>query len=175
MVSPAYSKKKTQRLRWVFFLRVQSAFVVLGAVFALLSVGCANSSREAREEFARLSHAIDGLRNAENAHKAQMIQPLRAAECRHFCALRDQCVAAYETHIRALDAIERARLGARLGGRDLDGHDLAVEDHTSQELAALSRTARQRAAGELDAAELMLEKAKQLATECAVAQAELGR
>lgn len=139
--------RRARRKRW--------AFLLLAAFLLTMSFGCANSSREEREEFARISRAIDGLRNAENAHKAQMIQPLRAAACHHYCELRDQCVGAYEVHIRALDAIERARLRLTLGASELGPANID--------------------AGDLDAAELMLEKAKLLATECAAKQAELGR
>jgi hypothetical protein len=125
--------KNARQSSWAFLLLL------------LFSWGCTAGSREAREEFSRIAHAIDALRAADNSHKAQMIQPLRAVSCSQFCSLRDQCVRAYETHIRALHLIDRARLGSEIASR------------------------------ELDTAEKTLKQAKELATACAAAQAELGR
>lgn len=133
MTSPRIRPRDARRFRWAFLL-------------VLLTIGgCGGPSREAQGELSRLARAIDGLRNAENSHKAQMIEPLRAMSCVRFCELREKCVRAYETHVLALDLIERAR--AR-----------PVVDR-----------------GALDEAELTLNKAKGLATACAAEQARLGR
>lgn len=128
-----FRQRNARRLRWAFLLSL------------LFSPGCTDGSREVREEFARLAHAIDALRAADNSEKAQLIQPLRAIRCVQFCALRDHCVRAYETHIRGLRVIDRARLGSEVAQR------------------------------ELDSAEKTLQQAKELATECAARQAELLR
>lgn len=129
----ACNHDKARRLRWAFLLLL------------LMNGACGRSSREVQGEFSRIARAIDGLRSAENEHKTQMIQPLRAAPCVHLCALRDGCIRAYETHIRALDLTERARSRTFIDSRALDE------------------------------AELTLEKAKDLATQCAAEQAKLGR
>lgn len=126
-------KRNARRLCWAFLLLL------------LPLSGCDRPTREVADEFSRITRAIDGLRNAQNAHKAQMIQPLRAALCTRFCQLRDQCVSAYEAQILALDLIERARSGP------------LVDPHA------------------LDEAQRTLVKARGLATECASEQAKLGR
>lgn len=122
-----------RRLRWAFLLLL------------LFISGCNGRSREIRGEFSRIAHAIDVLRAADNDKKAQLILPLRDAPCVRFCELRDRCVRAYETHIRALHLIERARSGPEVAPR------------------------------QLDAAEKTLIQAKELAIDCAATQAEISR
>jgi hypothetical protein len=88
--------------------------LLLFAVAAPLAFGCAHDDGPARTEAAAVSHAIDGVRNADNAHKSAPLAALRAVPCSvpDVCGLQSLCVAAYEEHVRVLALIEAAKAGA---------------------------------------------------------------
>jgi len=62
-----------------------------------------------------VSRAIEGLRNAENGQKGELLASLRAVPCSvaDVCAVQSLCVAAYEQHVLALKLIERTKATAR--------------------------------------------------------------
>jgi hypothetical protein len=82
------------------------------ALIALLcsaSLACKSDAERADQgRIANLAERIDRLRRAENRDKRELLEALRKAECvgPDACGLKDLCVRAYETHQRALDAIE---------------------------------------------------------------------
>ena len=79
--------------------------------FGLLA-GCRSSeARRLEAEVAGVARAIDSLRNAPNEGKSALLAALRGKPCQasEACQLKASCVAAYERHLSALAASERAR------------------------------------------------------------------
>jgi hypothetical protein len=105
-----------------------------------------------RSEAARLSHAIDALRSADNAAKAPHLRGLRETACSEpdVCAVRSACVAGYELHVGALAALAGAQ-------------------------ATLVDAGPEAAARVLDQAKGDLERARALTERCAEAQGEMVR
>ena len=105
-----------------------------------------------RSEASRLSHAIDALRNAENAAKAPHLRGLRETPCTEpdVCAVRSACVAGYELHLGALTVMAGAQ-------------------------AALADAGPEAAERLLDQAKADLERAHGLTERCTEAQGELVR
>lgn len=105
-----------------------------------------------RSEAARLSHAIDALRNADNAAKAPHLRALRETACSEpdVCAVQSACVAGYELHLSALAALSGAQ-------------------------ATLADAGPEAAARVLDRAKSDLERARGLTERCAEAQGEMIR
>jgi len=122
------------------------------ALLCLLLLGC-ESDAEAKAEAGKLDHAIDVLRNADNAAKQPALSELRALPCARTetCAVQSTCVAAYELHLRGLEGIAQSKQQA-----------LAAD--AGAELPALIGAARD-----------SLERAKVLAQKCADAQGEMQR
>lgn len=108
-------------------------------------------------EVAGLSQLIDSLRNAPNEGKSALLAALQSKACQSpaACELKAGCVAAYERHLSALAASDRAR--ALLG--DKDGGTRAVIE----------------AASELNRAEHELSEARALTDQCSSSQGELLR
>jgi hypothetical protein len=115
------------------------------------ALGC-ESDAAAKAEAGKLSHALDVLREADNAQKASALAELRAVGCTQpeTCGVQSACVAAYEAHVRGLEGIAQSKR-------------LAHED-AGPEVPALLESARE-----------SLERAKGLAQKCADAQGELVR
>jgi hypothetical protein len=127
------------------------------ASLALAAVRCRSTeAREREAEARRLAHLVDQLRDAPNAAKAPLLEQLRQAGCESEdgCALKAKCVSAYERHLAALTASQRAK-------------DLLASD-AGPDSALL-------AAGELSQAESELAKARALTETCVAAQGELLR
>jgi hypothetical protein len=115
-------------------------------------LGCPASDGPARSEAAQLSHAIDALRNADNAVKAPHLRGLRETACSEpdVCSVRSACVAGYELHLGALAAMAGAE-------------------------ATLADAGPEAAARVLDRAKADLERAHGLTERCAEAQGEMVR
>lgn len=129
---------------------------------ALLGVallpGCRSSeARQLEAEVAGLAQAIDALRNAPNEGKTALLAALSEKVCHRpeACELKAGCVAAYEKHLGAIAASERAR--ALLGDKD---------GGTREVIAAAS---------ELNRAEQELAEAHTLTEQCSSKQGELLR
>ncbi len=99
-----------------------------------------------------MSRSIDAVRNANNADKAAALQTLRGAACTFpdICAVQSACIAAYELHVRGVEAAAKAA-------------------------GFLSTSETERAAELLSAAESDLERASELANGCTSAQGEMQR
>jgi hypothetical protein len=79
---------------------------------ALAAVGCrTGDEQEARARAARLSKAIDTVRDAPNEAKHASLDALEEVPCGkdQYCALKKTCVEAYTLHARAIDVIASAR------------------------------------------------------------------
>jgi hypothetical protein len=88
--------------------------------------GCRGEHDQARRaEAARILRAIELLRDAPNAAKAEQLDRLERQACSdpELCALKSHCVQSYETHVSAVQRIEGARRGL---GSDATTHDLAA-------------------------------------------------
>lgn len=138
--------------------RLARRFAAGGAIVCLSLVACRSSqARRLEAEVARLSHAIDALRNAPNAGKSALLEALEQTLCEQpeACQLKETCVTAYKRHRAAIEASERARglLDARDGG-------------TRAVLAAAS---------ELNQAEIELEHARTLTDRCSADEGALKR
>jgi hypothetical protein len=118
-------------------------------------LGCKSDAQRADQgRIANLAERIDRLRRADNRDKRELLEGLKKAECvgPDACGLKDLCVRAYETHQRALDAIETMK-------------KLAASD------AGPSPAVRQR----LAEAERDLSEAQRLGRECADEQVRAVR
>ncbi len=62
---------------------------------------CDSDHGERRREWARLTHAINQVREAENAEKAKALGQIEQLSCLHFCQLRETCLSAYRLHTAA--------------------------------------------------------------------------
>jgi hypothetical protein len=73
--------------------------VVVGA-----SLAACESSAPAKAEAAAVSHAVNVLRDADNEKKRDLLAALRNTSCSaaDVCAVRSQCLAAYELHVDVL-------------------------------------------------------------------------
>jgi hypothetical protein len=128
------------------------------AIGLVLLAGCRSSeARRLEAEVAGLAQAIDALRNAPNEGKTALLAALSEKACHspEACALKAGCVAAYEKHLSAIAASERAR--ALLGDKD---------GGTREVIAA---------ATELNRAEQELGEAHTLTEQCSSKQGELLR
>ena len=119
--------------------------------------GCdAPSAPKERQEFARLSQAIDRVRLADNQAKAAALGALLQEPCAFHCELQTLCGQAYQEHLDAISEVAtiRSQLGtaSRLG---------------PSQVKALGQA--------LDAADVKLAKAHERALECAGAQSTLER
>lgn len=132
---------------------LSSAWAVLAAVPACRSA----EARRIEVETAALGRAIDRVRQAPNQEKAPILTQLEEHACQapEVCELKALCVHAYQVHLRALAAADRARqlLGTKGGGT----------------LASIQ------AAQELAQAERDLKIAGELAERCAEEQGNLSR
>src|SRR5262245_40509144 len=92
-------------------LRLRPALGVLAIALGLgLVTGCPAQDGAERAEAGRVSRAVDAVRNADNAKKANFLQALRDEPCAdpEVCAVRSACIAAYELHLGSLEAVARA-------------------------------------------------------------------
>ncbi len=84
------------------------------------ALGACRGEAEAREreELGLISHRVDELRKAPNSAKRPALEQLRREPCSavEACALQSQCVAAYERHLGATDAVARVAKEAPDGG-----------------------------------------------------------
>jgi hypothetical protein len=91
-------------------------FIALAFVSALAAFapGCSKGEGPARSEAAAVNHAIEALRAADNARKAELLSALRAVPCSvaDICAVQSFCAAAYEEHVKVLELIEAAKAAA---------------------------------------------------------------
>lgn len=99
-----------------------------------------------------VSRSIDAVRSADNVGKAGALHGLRAAPCTFpdICAVRSACIAAYELHVRGVEAAAKAA-------------------------GLLNTDDAPKAAELLGAAESDLKRASELANDCTSAQGELQR
>jgi hypothetical protein len=139
--------------------KARPAFALSAALACCFcSLACRSSeARRLEAEVASLSHAIDNLRNAPNGGKAALLAALEKTACERpeACELKRSCVTAYQRHLSALRASERAR--ALLA--DKDGGTAAVIS----------------AASELNRAESELSQAGTLTDRCTADQGALSR
>lgn len=88
---------------------------VLALLVGLTACGTKSASADdsadsaARSEAARLCHAIDRLREADNAKKSEWLSALSAEPCTSLCQLKQVCASAYQEHVGALDAIRQVK------------------------------------------------------------------
>jgi hypothetical protein len=77
----------------------------------LLSQCSLGPSASQKAEAGRISHAIDALREAPNSAKDQLFAALQGAACEtpDLCALKQQCMTAFEQHLHALSETARAK------------------------------------------------------------------
>jgi hypothetical protein len=77
----------------------------------LLSQCSLGPSASQKAEAGRISYAIDALRDAPNSAKQQLFAALQSAACEtpDLCALKQQCMTAFEEHLRALAETARAK------------------------------------------------------------------
>ncbi len=125
----------------------------VAVVAALVTAGCGRSSQD-RADLDRVARAVDAVRDAPNDRKRPLLAALGATPCSApgVCALRDQCVEAYELHLKATDAVDAVR-------RDL-----------RRDAGTLEASARLLAQGEAD-----LRSAAKETAACAHRQGELRR
>ncbi|HWA78109.1 MAG TPA: hypothetical protein VG937_37495 [Polyangiaceae bacterium] len=136
--------------------RARGLYTIALGVAAL--AGCRGSeARRLEAEVAGLAQAIDALRNAPNQGKPAFLAALSEKSCQspEACQLKAGCVQAYERHLAAIAASERAR--ALLGDKD---------GGTREVIAA---------ATELNRAEHELAEAHTLTEQCSSKQGELLR
>jgi len=97
-----------------------------------------------------VSRAVTALRDADNEKKRELLAVLRDASCSKpdICAVRSQCLAAYELHVEVLTRLGGvvANVGAGAGNP-----------------------------GDLDAMKRDLARSRELATACTDAQGEMMR
>lgn len=98
---------------------VGRSILALALTFAV--TGCGREAREReRAEAGRISHAVDGLRQARNADKASWLRALAREPCvfERTCDLKRHCARAYELELQVLDGVRAARtaLDDRDGG-----------------------------------------------------------
>jgi len=131
--------------------------IALCVALGLTSACRSQESRALEAETARVSRAIDAVRNAPNAGKAPLLRALESEPCAQppACELKGLCVRAYSRHVDSLTASERAKLL-------LDAPDGGTE-------AALA------AASAVNEAEAALSEAQRLTEACTAAQGELRR
>lgn len=142
-----------------------------GALLALSAVtGCRETTSgsdgagpEVKAEGARLSRAIDQLREADNARKHEFLERLEAERCAALCELKEICVAAYREHVSALAAIADARA---LGGSALGAERTAPK-------GGAGPVDESRLAERLGEAQRRLEAARELSGRCVTTQGEL--
>ncbi len=128
---------------------------LLAAALALF--GCRSQEARAVEaEAARISRAVDALRDAPNEAKSPLLRALDAESCDHpeTCGLKALCSRAYSRHVEGLD--KSARVKALLAP------DAGADQ--AQAAAAL-----------LSEAEAALGEARRLTEDCAAKQGELRR
>lgn len=82
---------------------------VLAASAALVTVSCDHG--EPRAELARVSRAVDVLREAPAGSKRRALEELEVTPCTDpgVCELRARCAAAYTLHVRATEATATVR------------------------------------------------------------------
>jgi hypothetical protein len=108
-----------------------------------------------RAEAETMVHATRALREAENPGKAAQLEALRGVACNveDVCALKTECVAAYELYVKGLLSVQKVK--AALAG------DAGLEQ--AKESATL-----------LDSAEKDVEKGRERAEVCAKKEAEIS-
>ena len=132
---------------------------VLARTALLLSLGLSQCSlgpsASQKAEAGRLSRAIDVLREAPNAQKAELFSQLQGASCEtpDLCELRRLCTAGYAQHLSGLSQTARAKALLADGGAQ-------AEAQASQAL---------------DAAKTALSAAEPQITQCADAQGAAHR
>jgi len=93
--------------------------------------GCPSASPE-KSEAAALSRAVNSLREADNAKKRDFVSALRETPCTaaDICAVRSECLAAYELHVDVL-----ARMNGALGKNQVAAEDVAALEQMKKDLA----------------------------------------
>ncbi len=127
----------------------------VGAIFLLLlASSCAEQAltRKRAREFARLNHALTRVQKADRLHKKGPLAELRQTQCRLHCSFRDDCVRAYEAHLEAIVALQKAKT------------DLDHESTEDLDVAAALIKAR-----------LKLDQARPLVDRCVTRQGQLER
>jgi hypothetical protein len=98
--------------------RVLSAAALPWLLVLACASGCGSKSASAedpgddaasRGEAARLCHAIDRLREADNSQKVEWLKALSGESCTSLCQLKRVCEGAYQEHVSALDAIREVK------------------------------------------------------------------
>jgi hypothetical protein len=125
-----------------------AAFVVSVAC----ALACSKDDGPARSEAAAVNRAIEALRAADNAKKAEFLRALRAVPCSvaDICAVQSFCAAAYEEHVKVLELIGAAKAAAS-----------AASPETLRDAVATAQAG--------------LARAKTQTDECATRQGELAR
>jgi hypothetical protein len=108
--------------------RVKSA----GALaLGLAMSGCPGAPAE-KSEAAAVSRAVNSLREADNQKKRDFVSALRETPCTaaDICAVRSECLAAYELHVDVL-----ARMNGALGKNEVDREDVGALEQMKKDLA----------------------------------------
>jgi hypothetical protein len=79
-----------------------------------------------------VSRAVNSLREADNEKKRDFLAALRETPCTaaDICAVRSQCLAAYELHVDVL-----ARTNGALGKADVEPADIGAIEQMKKDLA----------------------------------------
>jgi hypothetical protein len=107
------------------------AFIVLW--FGIGATACGVSEESKRAEVASVTVAIDRLRDAPNAGKAEQLTLLRKTPCTlpDVCQLRDACAAAYGKQVEALAQITQLKEQGTAAS-DMAARFLAVQEQLAR-------------------------------------------
>jgi hypothetical protein len=84
----------------------------LSLVLALALAACEGEAEaKNRAEAEAMVHATRALRDADNAGKALLLETLKARTCsvEDVCALKSECVGAYELYVKGLGSVQRVK------------------------------------------------------------------
>jgi hypothetical protein len=104
----------------------------------LVAIGCRSADeQEARARAARLSKAIDTVRDAPNEEKRASLDALVELPCEKdaYCALKKTCVEAYSLHARAMDVIASAHADLAAQGAVMTESAVALLQGAERDLA----------------------------------------
>ncbi|MEI9950385.1 MAG: hypothetical protein WDO74_15740 [Pseudomonadota bacterium] len=105
------------------------------ALLLLLSQCSLGASASEKAEAGRISHAVDQLRAASNAQKADLLDALKGLSCEtaELCELQRVCVDGYGQHVFAL--AETARAKSLIAAPDGAAEAAKILDFAQSELA----------------------------------------
>lgn len=118
---------------------------VCALTLVLATSGCRQTDPELRAEAARLSRAVDVLRQADNAEKAGPLEALERLECTadDLCALKERCASAYRLHVDALAAVAKVRRATRGNAEPLSVGAVQMLQEATQQLETAKKQAKE--------------------------------